>query len=85
MNSSAGGAELSWPFTVIPHSLSSPCTLKALLTVVLFHTILIKIRLLPVRGVGAADLGGIIGIKVIEVDRAAWTTEIVEIDREVAL
>jgi len=36
-------------------------------------------------GVGAADLGGVIGIKVIEVDRAAGTTEVVEIDREVVL
>jgi len=79
------GQKLSWPFTVLPHSLSSPCTLKALLTVILFHTILIKICLLPMYGVGAADLGGVIGIKVIEVDRAAGTTEVVEIDRKVVL
>lgn len=79
------GRKLSWPFMILPHSLFSQCTQKALFTVVLFHAILIKICLLPTLGVGATDLGGVIGIKVIEVDRAAGITEVVEIDREVVL
>ena len=85
MNSSAGGAET----LIVIYGTSTqpifPMHTEGTSHCVLFHTILIKIRLLPTRGVGATDLGGVIGIKVIEVDRAAWTTEIVEIDREVAL